>query len=459
MSRNHFATAGAIGTVSIGLLAASLGAGCGSSAPSASGSAKTPEKASIVQDRLVVGGCGATGTFTVTSPQVINFIAVNSNAFHDTQMQLQVTTDDNRTIQINKQSQHADSLLQSAIDNAVTSFNLNKTMFDQTTNQDTSQTTSASNDISESAMAEQKNSGFAHTLTDTSNVVFTKNEANQSSSSHQDSTVNDHAFNDTNASNSSRAGNHADAFQEANADNTARTRNTANNSANNMAFGTNIAQFTNNGLVPVATGGVGTFPLFNSTLSNTMFNNGASSLAMADNTSLAKNNAHNDAFTNVNNNTHSNNNSDVNNTANVDNSTEANTRNRNHVDDMSLAVNLTHLDTTTEFMNDSTVTSSRALDQDSTSMATTSADTEAHVANLAIARAENTSDFDSTNNSDSNSRASVFAKLSQFQSHQFQLTANLTNSQVNAVLQVFTGNQDDIVSNAAAFPIVTPTCN
>jgi hypothetical protein len=57
-----------------------------------------------------------------------------------------------------------------------------------------------------------------------------------------------------------------------------------------------------------------------------------------------------------------------------------------------------------------------------------------------------------------NSNAFVFNNLSQFQAHQIVLQANLTTNQVNQVLQFFQANQQNTVTQAAAFPIATPGC-
>ena len=89
MIRNHFAKAGAIGSVSLGILAAML-AGCGSDAGptgTASGSDVAGEKSAITQSGLVVNGCGAVGTFDITSPQFINFVALNQSQFQNSSMQ------------------------------------------------------------------------------------------------------------------------------------------------------------------------------------------------------------------------------------------------------------------------------------------------------------------------------------------------------------------------------------
>jgi hypothetical protein len=459
MSRNRFAKASAIGTVSLGLLAASLGAGCGSSGPSASGPANSPEKASIVQQgQWAVGGCGATGKFTITSPQTINFIAINANAFNNAQFQLQAVTSDNKTIQVNNQIQHADSLLQQVINNSVTTFNLNKTSFDQSAKQDTSQSTSATNDVTEIAKANQMNSGFATTITNTNTVAFQQSSANQWANASQSATNKANANSDTDAVNSSSAGNNADTSQSANAANSAKADNSASQNANQNAFGNNFAQSLNNSLVPVAAGAVAAFPLFNNTLSNSFFNNGANTSAMAANASSANNVSSNSANTKANNFQFANNASDLNNNSHVDNSTTANTSSASHSDNQNLAVNSTHLDTTTQFENQAEADSTRILKQDSMTSAMTSADTSASGDTSALAKTANASLSNATNITNTNSNAFVFANLEQFNSNTFQLTTNLTQSQVNAVLQLFQGNQSDVVSNAAAFPVVTPTC-
>ncbi len=460
MTRNHFAKAGAIGTVSLGLLAASLGAGCGSSGPSDSASpASSPEKASIVQEgQWAVGGCGATGTFTITSPQTINFIALNANAFNNAQVQLQAITSKGQTIQVNNQIQHADSLLQQQINAAATTFNLNKSSSDQSASQDTSQTTSATNNIYQAASADQMNSGFAKTVTNTSNVAFQQSMANQWATASQSATNKANARNDSDTNTMSDQGNSSDSSQAAAALNSAKAANSASNTANQSAFGNNFAQTLNNSLVPVAAGGVAAFPLFNNSLSNSFFANGANTSATANNASSANNASLSAAKSNANNNSFANNDVDVNNNSHVDNATTANTSSASHTDSQNLAVNQTHLDTTTQFQNQSKADQSQTLRQDSTTSNTTSADTTASADNFALAKTANTSLANSTNITSNNSNAFVFANLSQFNASTFQLTTNLTQSQVNAVLQLFTGNQPDVVSNAAAFPVVTPSC-
>jgi epidermal growth factor receptor substrate 15 len=461
MSRNRFAKASAIGTVSLGLLAAALGAGCGSSGPSGSGSASnsTPEKAAITQEgQWAVGGCGATGTFTITSPQEINFIAINASAFKNAQFQLQVVTSDNKTIQVNNQIQHADSLLQQIISNAATTFNLNKTNFDQSAMQDSMQSTDVTNDVMEYAKANQNNSGFAQTITNTTNLAFQKSSANQWSSASQSATNKANARNDSDTNSQSMSGNTALATQEANASNSAKATNTASNSATQNANGQNFAQNLNMSLVPVAAGAVAAFPLFNNNLSNSFFTNGASLSNEAANASSANQRTRNNAVTSANNTAFANNNVDTNNKSHVDSATTANAMQASHVDNQNLTFNKTHLDTTTMFNNMAEADSTRTLDQEATTSAMTSADTSANGDTFALNKASNTSLATATNITNTNANAFVFANLQQFNSNTFRLVTNLTQSQVNAVIQLFQGNQDDVVSNAAAFPVVTPTC-
>ena len=191
--------------------------------------------------------------------QIINFIALNSNAFNNAQVTVQAITDDNKAVQVNAQAQHADSLLQQQIDSAVTTFNLAKQSSDQSTKQDTSQSTASTNNIYEAANAEQENSGFAKTVANTDNTAF-QQSSGTSCHRHQDATNKANAFNDTNSSSSASANNHADALQAASALNSAKAANSASatnsasNFANNNAFGNNFAQTLNNSLVPVAGG-------------------------------------------------------------------------------------------------------------------------------------------------------------------------------------------------------------
>jgi hypothetical protein len=461
MSRNRFAKTSAIGTVSLGLLAAALGAGCGSSGPGPSGSesAKAPEKASIVQQgQWDVGGCGATGTFTITSPQTINFIAINANAFKNAQFQLQVVNSDNTTTQINRQVQHADSLLNQVLSNAATTFNLNKTSFDQMAKQDTSQSTMLDNSIVEMAKAHQENSGSATTVTDATNLAIQKSSADQWSTSSQSASNKANARSDNSTNNIAGSSNTALATQDANASNSARANNSASNTASQNAMGTNFAQNINMSLVPVAAGGVAAFPLFNNNLSNSFFTNGASLANMALNASSANQRTKSDAVTTASNTANANNSTDVNNKSHVDNSTSASAMNASHVDNSNFTFNKTHLNTTTEFENESEADSNRSLVQDTDTSAMTEADNSASGETFALNKASNTSLASSTNIANTTSNAFVFSNLSSLNSNTFKLVTNLSQSQVNAVVQLFQGNQSDVVSNAAAFPVVTPTC-
>jgi hypothetical protein len=480
MSRHYFAKAGAIGTVSLGLLAASLGAGCGSS-PDGSAGNGTPEKAGITQEgQFAVGGCGATGTFLITAPQFINWIAVNANSvannsvqqslLNNMQMTLQAVTAQNQTVQVNQQFQHADSLLQSAINTANTVFNLNQTAFSNATMQSATQQVANANNIYEAANASQVNSGFASTNTNQFNTAYQASSANQLSNVHTDAFQNANAWNSANqfangaAGNQAFAANTANAAQTANAANSANAANTANNFANNNAFGNTGTNAFTNSLVPIAAGAIGAFPLFNNTLANTFFNNGAATAAGANNATTANNfsNVNNaqmaNNLTNAANNSFFNNASGVFNQSHVNNNTAANTFAQNHTDAQNVVTNTNHLDTTTAYNNASAVNSSRVLNQNSLASNFTAANAAANGFTSALNQAANTSLANQSTITSTNSNALVYANLSSLQANQFILNTNLTTNQLNSLMQIYTGNNTNSVSQAAAFPIATPGC-
>lgn len=239
MMKRNFAKAGALGTVALGLLAAAVTVGCsggdGGGAPLAGGGERTgTQKASIVLRGLTTEGCGATGTFDVFSPEVIDLVAIDRSDLNDAHMSLATVDETGQQTQVNDNEQEADSTTQSLIDRATNNIDAA-----QTSSHQASQHAAARDTASTVATHEFDRTDVSGTRVSTSTTDTSLAHTDVHDATHQATSQNsaNHANSATAQANDSHAA--QSASQQASAANAAQ-------SANNVSNASNAAQNTAN---------------------------------------------------------------------------------------------------------------------------------------------------------------------------------------------------------------------
>src|SRR5271165_5954373 len=133
MMNKSFAKASALGSVALGLLAASFMAGCAAdSGQPSDNSSGTPEKADITLQSQVAKGCGAVSTFAISSPNVINWVALDqSNLANVNNIQLYNVDDNNQVSNTNQTVTNANSTVQSMINQATNNMSAQQAWMNQ----------------------------------------------------------------------------------------------------------------------------------------------------------------------------------------------------------------------------------------------------------------------------------------------------------------------------------------
>ena len=117
-----FANAGAVRPVALGVVATALALGCGSGSGAPSGTSTKEQagsaKAAITSRSLTVKGCQVHGVFDITSPQAIDFVAMDGSDLTHAQMLLYTVDARNEQSQVQKTPQHASPSMQALLGGA-----------------------------------------------------------------------------------------------------------------------------------------------------------------------------------------------------------------------------------------------------------------------------------------------------------------------------------------------------
>lgn len=401
----NIARVSALGTIGLGLMSLALTGGCaaggGDPNPSSSEAVGKSAQAVITPVSLTTGGCGAVGTFAVTSPQIISFIAANTASFTNTQFQLFLQDSKNQLHQVNTTTQEATAEMMAMLKASSKSSASNSAMADQ------SATTSFDNSASARQFAKEQDT--------------TMLSGNQSSFATSQTTVHHEDSHTSNANGSATnvAFNQNSASQSADGQN--GTSNSADQSFLSSAMQTvPVAGFFGGVvLIPATSSSTASGSNSNSALTNAFFNNEAraQSQGLAVQHSSFDNHAHTD-----------------------NSSTDT--------ADLSSSQGSEFSQTLSHNLDSSSGTSSKASGSSASDLNTSSS-------NQADQSASSKSLQSSSNSSSATTQ--VINDLDQFNSSSFILVVNMTATQANNVLQLFQGS-NGVVTGNQSFPVVIPTC-
>lgn len=402
----NFARVAALGPIGIGVLFTVLSGGCaaGAGEPNTGSSepvGKSTQATITPVSFTTTGGCSGVGAFNIQSPQVISFIAANTSAFQNVQMQLFQQTQQGTMTQVNTQVQAANAQFQAML------------------NQSAQAATSQEAKLNQAASASAMNS--ATTAASATEQDQTQISGSQSSWQNSNSTVIQH--NENNAS------------AQGTASNTAAQSALATNSANgNSGSSNNAAQnFMNTAFqlntVPAFFGGIGLLPITNSSSSSQNNTTGAASNAFFTNAAAAAQQAaaaQNSAF----------------NTSSHHDNTSVNQTNQQSAQGSQFQQDFQHQ---MQAANGTAVQNSaaNASNLNSDQLNTTGQSSQ--------------SNLQQSGQNSSGSSTQVMNNLDTLNWDQFTLMVNLTATQANNILQLFQGS-NGVVTNTQAFPINLPAC-
>ncbi len=402
----NIARVSALGTIGLGLMSLALTGGCaaggGDPNPSSSEAVGKSAQAVITPVSLTTNGCGAVGTFAITSPQVISFIAANTSAFANSQLQLYTMDSEGHQTQVNKTAQQASASMLALLISSSKSSASNTAMADQTA------TTGFENNASAKQYAKEQDK--------------TTVSGNQSSFATSDTTVTHEDSHNTDA-----YGTAANlAFNSASADSQASGSNGSRSSADQNLLSN---QFQSS-LVPIGFfGGVVVAPSSSSAFLNNINSSDTASKAFFQNQASASQQGAAANISSFSNHTHSDNSS-------------------TDTADLSSSQGSEFSQTVMHNLDSASGTSSQASGSSLTDLSASSSNTAKQSAdNFSL----------QSNASQSSASTFVYTDLDTFNSSNYLLVVTMTAKQANSMLQLFQGS-NGVVTGNQSFPIAVPTC-
>ena len=403
----NIARVAALGPLGIGILFTALGNGAcaaGNGAPNSGSSEDVGKNTQATITPLSLnsdGGCNAVGTFGITSPQVISFIAANASQFKNAQFQLFVQTQSGSTKQTNMTSSSANASFQS--------------MLVAANSASAAQAATAIQSASASAL------NSAQTSTTAAEADTTIISGSQSSWQKSDSTVMHH--DESNASATGTALNNV--MTLASATSTAQGTSGALNSTNSSFMQTAF----NSATVPAFFGGIGLLPVMSSSSASQVNSASAVNTAFFNNGSGAiSQNA-------------------VNNLSNV--STGSHTDNT--------TVDTAQQDTSQGSQFEQTLTHNLNAQSGTTAVNVAQNQSNSLLNQSSGSSQGSTNSLQQSGSSQSMQGTQVYNDLETLNSNTFVLVAQLQASQASTILQLFQGS-NGVVTGDQSFPIVLPSC-